>query len=121
RLAVHTVGQTDRAIKACGLAIVDPYGPGMPYPRVPAERAIRTDNYRLLAYYDEEMFGGGTAFVYKNPNGSMRHSLEVSESRFYAKTPYGGVVARASRFKTTAGWQFRYYCEGYEVANLERF
>lgn len=105
----------------CGLSFADPYQPDLPYPQVPADRAILGAQGDLLAYSRVEYHCPGVITVFKNPDGGHRHSIEVSENRLRFITPFQGGVARVSRWKSVDGYHYAYTCLGQPVPDVQSF
>jgi len=110
RLATETVDRVNQELTACGLFIVSPFEPGLPYPMTPAIFAVRNNARRLLAYYDEQNYSLENIFVYKNPNGSLPHNIRFNRDNINFVTPYHGTVAHINRYRVAGGYRDDHYC-----------
>ena len=117
-IGIKTMEQTWTELKSVGLFEMDPWDPRLPHPQVPALKAVVSSRVGLLAYFDEEIYGWGTNLVFKNPNGSYRHSVFYSRDAIKFVTPYQGTVAHANRYMTVDGPGYNFYCQRHPVTEF---
>jgi hypothetical protein len=110
---------TFRQLEEVGVIRLDPYHPSLPYPQVSAVEALYQPRTQIVAYFDHETVLGGMNYVFKAWNGGNRHRISYNEEDINFVTPYLGTVAHANRFKTTAGWQYDFYCRSRHVSKPE--
>lgn len=97
-VAQRTIQEIWSQLRFYGLLDLNPWDPSLPKPQVPALKAIVSQRTGLLAYFDEENGLGATTLVFKNPNGSYRHSVSFNRNNIEYVTPYQGTVAAARAF-----------------------
>lgn len=121
--ATETIGQK---LTECGLSLIDPTTPGLPYPRRDARYAVVNQHGRALAYF-LQVYGNGAEWLWMNPDGSYRHSIRFNNSQIQFTTPWAGNVASANRYVTVGGAGYNFYCRssldnGYRpIPGLEPF
>ncbi len=108
-------------LEACHLARWDAHDPRLPIPQVPAQDAVVSPRAGLLAYYADFFGGFAQTAVWKAPNGGQVHSITFNNQAISFSTPYGGVVARSSKYVTTGGAGYYFYCGSNQLANLNQF
>ncbi|NBT57980.1 hypothetical protein EBT16_04265, partial [bacterium] len=87
-VAQRTIQEIWSQLRFYGLLDLNPWDPSLPKPQVPALKAIVSQRTGLLAYFDEENGLGATTLVFKNPNGSYRHSVSFNRNNIEYVTPY---------------------------------
>ena len=117
--AYQVLNHTWNGLYACRLSRVNPRDPRLPYRMVPARDAVVNYQWRLLAYYDEEWVFNANTMVFKNPDGSYRHTTNYDSNQISFATPYAGVVARANLVQNLGGNQVYYYCYNRQVSPQE--
>lgn len=112
------INETWNELKFAGLLEMDPWDPRLPRPQVPALKAVVSQRVGLLAYFNEEYYGGGTTLVFKSPNGGQRHSVSFNQHWIGFLTPYQGTIAHANRFMTVNGPGYNFYCQSQPVTEF---
>lgn len=119
RTATEEIGA---GLQGCGLSLVDPNTPGMPYPRRDARYAVVNQQGRVLAYF-LQVYRNGADWLWMNPDGSYQHSIRFTNSQIQFSTPWSGVVASSNRYMTVGGPGYNFYCraQGGMIPNLDFF
>lgn len=111
----QTIRETWDQLIYYGLMKLDAWDPSLPKPQVPAIKAVVSKRLGLVAYYDEETGFVETTLVFKNPDGSQRHSVSFNKDNIKFVTPNQGTVANANMYSTPNGPAYNFYCQSRPV------
>lgn len=112
---------TKDAVGLCHVNFYDPYDNRLPRPRVRADYAMAKkltyDRLGLVGYYREDYEIGRypntpvITYRYMQSNGGDLASIRIAgENEVQFVTARRGVVARATRYRSTDGNEYRMYC-----------
>ena len=123
-LARRAAQDVEFYLQRCGLNLVNPNAPGLPFPPFNATYAVTNRFGQALAYFTQQNVGnyGFSDWRWVNPHGSYAHRIEFSFNRIQFQTPYAGVVASANEISGPFGNGYNLYCRSFgNVQNWQFF